>query len=89
MADRTKEQKLLLRYIQPGLVGLMDGSVSTLLIPNVQQALTVAYFVVGIELIVIAYVRYRFFATSFLLSCVEVILGGTLVFLSGVLIGSS
>jgi VIT1/CCC1 family predicted Fe2+/Mn2+ transporter len=160
MTDQTNERTLLLRYIQPGLAGLMDGSVSTLapifatafathhsrtvfligaasavgagismafseglsddgtltgrgnpvvrgivigamtfvggilhslpfLIPNVQQALTLAYFVVGVELLVIAYVRYRFFATSFLLSRVEVILGGTLVFFSGVLIGSS
>lgn len=57
--------------------------------PRSQLALTLAYFVVGCELITIAYVRYRFFASSFVVSAVEVILGGALVFAAGVLIGSS
>jgi VIT1/CCC1 family predicted Fe2+/Mn2+ transporter len=154
------QRQFLLRYVQPGLAGLMDGSVSTLapifatafathtsrtvfligaasavgagismafseglsddgtltgrgnpirrglitgamtflggflhtlpfLIDNVDQALVLAYFVVGVELLIIAYVRYRYFATGFLLSCLQVIVGGGLVFLSGVLIGSS
>jgi hypothetical protein len=48
-----------------------------------------AYGVVGLELIVIAWIRYRFMKTSFALSCMQVILGGGLVFATGVLIGSS
>jgi hypothetical protein len=165
----TAEQRFILQIIQPGLVGLMDGSVSTLaplfaaafatgkpheaflvglaaavgagismafseamsdtgeltgrgrpvtrgaitglmtfvggvghtlpfLIPTIfpsgstsgdlHVALTFAYLVVGIELVSIAYVRYRFFQMNFLLSMVQVVFGGALVFASGVLIGS-
>jgi VIT1/CCC1 family predicted Fe2+/Mn2+ transporter len=77
-----------------GITGLMTavgGIMHTLpfLLPSVQLALTLAYFVVGCELILIAYVRYRFFASSFWVSAVEVIVGGVLVFAAGVLIGSS
>src|SRR5438309_5994238 len=154
------EQKFLLRIVQPGLVGLMDGSLSTLapifatafathnsrtvfligaasavgagismafseglsddgeltgrgnpvfrgvvtglmtfiggflhtlpfLISNVHTALTWAYAVVGVELVVIALIRHRYFKTSFALSCLQVIVGGGLVFAAGVLIGQS
>ena len=77
-----------------GITGLMTavgGILHTLpfLLPSVQLALTLAYFVVGCELILIAYVRYRFFASSFWVSAVEVIVGGLLVFAAGVLIGNS
>lgn len=155
-----EEKDFLLRIVQPGLAGLMDGSVSTLapifatafathnshtvfligaasavgagismafseglsddgeltgrgspikrglvtggmtflggflhtlpfLIANVHTALMWAYLVVGIELLVIAWIRYKYFRTSFLMSCVQVIVGGGLVFAAGVLIGSS
>jgi VIT1/CCC1 family predicted Fe2+/Mn2+ transporter len=155
-----KDRDFLLRVVQPGLAGLMDGSVSTLapifatafatekshtvfligaasavgagismafseglsddgeltgrgnpikrglvtgamtflggflhtlpfLIPNVHTALMWAYLVVGIELVAIAWIRYKYFRTSFALSCLQVIVGGGLVFAAGVLIGSS
>jgi hypothetical protein len=155
----TAEQRFVLQVIQPGLAGLMDGSVSTLaplfatafathstlttflvglaaavgagismafsealsdtgeltgrgspwmrgsitggmtfiggvghtlpfLLPSYHVALTVAFFVVGVELVIIAYVRYRFFAMNFFMSVLQVIVGGLLVFASGVLIGS-
>jgi erythrin-vacuolar iron transport family protein len=135
------DKNFVLRIVQPGLAGLMDGSVSTLapifatafathnsrtvfligaasavgagismafseglsddckltgrgdplpfLIPNVQTALTWAYGVVGVELVVIALIRHRYFKTSFALSCLQVIVGGGLVFAAGVLIGRS
>lgn len=160
LSAEARERRFVLQVIQPGLAGLMDGSVSTLapifatafathsshtvflvglasavgagismafseglsddgsltgrgnpvfrglvtgfmtfvggvmhtlpfLIANVQQALTLAYFVVGCELLAIAYVRYRFFKMNFVISCIQVIVGGTLVFLAGILIGSS
>jgi VIT1/CCC1 family predicted Fe2+/Mn2+ transporter len=156
----AKKQHFVLRVVQPGLSGLMDGSVSTLapifatafathtshtvflvgaaaavgagismafseglsddgtmtgrgnpvvrglitgfmtflggfmhtlpfLIPSVTTALTLAYVVVGVELLTIAYIRYRFMSTNFWISVVEVIVGGALVFAAGVLIGSS
>jgi len=155
-----KEKDFVLRYIQPGLAGLMDGSVSTLapifatafathathtvfligmaaavgagismafsealsddgsvtgrgnpwfrglitggmtflgglghtlpfLIANVDLALKVAYVVVGVELLIIALIRYRYFKMNFFLSVVQVIFGGALVFFAGVKIGSS
>ncbi len=34
-------------------------------------------------------IRYRYFRMSFLMSAMQVILGGTLVFVSGILIGSA
>jgi VIT1/CCC1 family predicted Fe2+/Mn2+ transporter len=154
------DRSFLLRVIQPGLTGLMDGSVSTLapifaaafatheshvafligvsaatgagismafaealsdngeltgrghpvvrgvivggmtfvggilhtlpfLLPRLATALTLAYFVVGIELITIAYVRYRYFKLNFAWSVLQVVFGGALVILAGFLIGSS
>ena len=155
----TAEQQFVLRVVQPGLAGLMDGSVSTLaplfatafatqrtfttflvgmaaavgagismafsealsdtgeltgrgtpvrrgaitgimtfvggvghtlpfLLPSYHAALIAAFIVVGVELIAIAYIRYRYFSMSFYWSAVQVIVGGLLVFASGVLIGS-
>ena len=156
----SKDRNFLLRVVQPGLAGLMDGSVSTLapifatafathkshtvfligaasalgagismafseglsddgeltgrgnpiyrglvtggmtflggflhtlpfLIANIHSALICAYFVVGIELLVISWIRHRYFKSSFAISCLQVIVGGGLVFAAGVLIGSS
>lgn len=155
-----KQKRFVLRVVQPGLAGLMDGSVSTLapifatifatheshdallvglaaavgagismafsealsdtgeltgrgspwlrglvtgvmtflgglghtlpfLIADVNTALTVAYAVVGIELLVIAYIRYHYFRMNFLLSCLQVIVGGALVLFAGIKIGSA
>jgi len=59
------------------------------LISTLHNALTLAYAVVGVELIVIAFIRHRYFRTSFALSCLQVIVGGGLVFAAGVFIGKS
>jgi VIT1/CCC1 family predicted Fe2+/Mn2+ transporter len=79
------------RGIVTGLMTFIGGFLHTLpfLIPNVHRALTLAYFVVGVELVVIALIRHRYFKTSFALSCLQVIVGGGLVFAAGVLIGQS
>ena len=45
-------------------------------IPNVHTVLTWAYFVVGVELVVIALIRHKYFKTSFALSFLQVIVGG-------------
>jgi hypothetical protein len=52
-------------------------------------ALYVAFGVVGVELLAISFIRYRYFQMSFLVSALQVILGGALVFASGVLIGNA
>jgi len=158
---RTQEEhnKFILQTVQPGLAGLMDGSVSTLapifavafathkphfafvtgiaaavgagismafaealsdtgeltgrgrpfrrgviigamtftggifhtlpfLFSNLHHALVIAYLVVGIELMTIAYIRYKYFAMRFWLSILQVVVGGGLVFAAGILIGS-
>lgn len=160
MARRQHHDSYILQTIQPGLAGLMDGSVSTLapifaaafathsphvtfviglsaatgagismafaealsddgtltgrgspwrrgfiigfmtflggifhtlpfLLPNIHTALIAAYLVVATELVIIAYIRYRYFSMSFWLSCLQVIVGGALVFAAGILIGES
>jgi erythrin-vacuolar iron transport family protein len=74
-----------------GLATWIGGLMHTLpfLIPHLQLALAVAYFIVGIELVVIALIRNRYFGMSFWLSILQVVVGGGLVFLAGVLIGNS
>jgi erythrin-vacuolar iron transport family protein len=156
----THKRMLLLQVVQPGLAGLMDGSVSTLaplfaaafathssketllvglaasfgagismgfaealsddgsltgrgkpiargfvcglmtalgglghtlpyLIPAVYTATAVALVVVAVELVVIAWVRHRFMDTPLASAVLQVVLGGVLVFLTGMLIGNS
>jgi len=158
--DETARRMFLLQYVQPGLAGLMDGSVSTLaplfaaafathhtwetflvglaasvgagismgfaeaasddgsltgrgtpwlrgtvcgvmtavgglghtlpyLIPDFMTATVLAVIVVALELVAISYIRYRYMDTPFLSAAFQVVLGGTLVFLAGILIGSS
>lgn len=156
----TRHRLFVLQVIQPGLAGLMDGSVSTLaplfaaafathntwetflvglaagigagismgfaealsddgsltgrgqpwtrgavcglmtalgglghalpyLIPHLKLATTIAVIVVLIELGVIAWIRHRYMDTSLMAAIFQVVIGGLLVFLTGVLIGSS
>ena len=158
--DETSRRMFVLQYVQPGLAGLMDGSVSTLaplfaaafatqntsatflvglaasvgagismgfaealsddgsltgrgapllrgitcgamtflggightlpyLIPAFWIATAVAFAVVAVELVVISYIRYRYMDTPFLMAAFQVIIGGVLVFVAGILIGSS
>jgi hypothetical protein len=49
----------------------------------------VSFAVVAIELIVISYIRFRYMDTPFLMAAFQVIIGGVLVFMAGILIGSS
>ena len=81
----------IFRGLVTGLMTFIGGFLHTLpfLIGNVHTALTWAYGVVGVELVVIAMIRHKYFGTSFALSCLQVIVGGGLVFAAGVLIGQS
>ena len=151
------ERKLLLQVIQPGLIGLIDGTISTLapifavaylagsreallvglaaalgaaismgmseglsddgeitgrgaalqrglitglatfvggtahalpfLISDIGTALTVAYVVVSVELVVIAWVRKRFLGVPLRTSLIQVTLGGVIVAAVGVIVG--
>jgi VIT1/CCC1 family predicted Fe2+/Mn2+ transporter len=79
------------RGLVTGLMTFLGGFLHTLpfLISNMHRALTLAYAVVGVELIIISFIRHKYFKTSFALSCLQVIVGGGLVFAAGVLIGQS
>jgi len=158
--DAAQRRLFVLQIVQPGLAGLMDGSVSTLaplfaaafathsthdafvvgiaasvgagismgfaealsddgsmtgrghpwirgvvcgvmtaagglghtlpyLASDFRVATTVATIVVAAELAAISYIRHRFMDTPFVSAAMQVALGGGLVFLSGLLIGSA
>ncbi len=74
-----------------GVATLIGGVLHALpfLIPHLALALAFAYLVVGVELVAIAIIRYRYFHMNFWLSFLQVVVGGGLVFLFGVLIGKS
>jgi len=74
-----------------GIMTTIGGVGHTLpyLIPNFWTATAIAVVVVALELVAISYIRYRYMDTPFLSSAFQVVLGGTLVFLAGILIGSS
>lgn len=79
----------IIRGAVTGIATFVGGIMHTLpfLSANLSLALYLAYLVVGVELMVIAYIRYRYFKMNFLLSILQVIVGGGLVFGAGVLIG--
>jgi len=158
--EETRRRMFVLQVVQPGLAGLMDGSVSTLaplfaaafathdtwqtflvgmaaavgagismgfaealsddgsltgrgapllrgtvcgfmtaigglghtlpyLIPHFTTATVVSIIVVAIELAAISWIRTRYMDTPFLQAAFQVVLGGVLVFIAGILIGSS
>jgi rubrerythrin len=158
--EETSRRLFMLQYVQPGLAGLMDGSVSTLaplfaaafathntwstflvglaaaigagismafaealsddgsltgrgapvmrgavtgtmtalgglghalpyLIPSFYAATTLAFVVVAIELAAISWIRMRYMDTPFLQAAFQVVVGGVLVFVAGILIGNS
>jgi VIT1/CCC1 family predicted Fe2+/Mn2+ transporter len=81
----------MLRGSITGVATFVGGILHTLpfLLPQVGVALYVAFGVVGAELLAISFIRYRYFRMSFFVSALQVILGGALVFASGILIGSA
>jgi rubrerythrin len=158
--DAEAHRQFILTWVQPGLAGLMDGSVSTLapifaaafatgdtwqtflvglaasvgagismgfteaasddgsisgrgsplkrglasgamtalgglghalpyLIPDFWTATTIAMMIVFVELWAIAWVQNRYMETPFWRAALQVVLGGSLVFASGILIGSA
>lgn len=158
--NEAAHRLFVLQYVQPGLVGLMDGSVSTLaplfaaafathstwetflvgmaasigagismgfaealsddgalsgrgspwirgvvsggmtmigglghalpyLIPNFWWATAVAIVLVIIELWAISWIRWKYMDTPFLRAAFQIVVGGALVFATGILIGSA
>ncbi len=83
---------------QPWLRGLVTGAMTTVggightlpyLIPHFWTATILAVVVVLIELWAIAWVRARYMDTPFLRAAFQIVIGGLLVFATGILIGSA
>ncbi len=74
-----------------GLMTALGGIGHTLpfLVPDFRAAMTAAMVVVVAELAAITWIRNRYMDTPPLSAAVQVVVGGILVFLTGVLIGSS
>jgi VIT1/CCC1 family predicted Fe2+/Mn2+ transporter len=74
-----------------GLMTAVGGLGHTLpyLIPDFYAATVVSVIVVICELFAISWIRTRFMDTPFLQAAFQVVVGGVLVFLAGILIGSS
>jgi erythrin-vacuolar iron transport family protein len=82
----------------PWLRGLVTGLMTTIggvghtvpyLIPDFVVATALAILVVLVELWAIAYVRARYMDTPFLRAAFQIVVGGLLVFATGVLIGNA
>jgi rubrerythrin len=83
---------------RPWVRGLVCGVMTTAggightlpyLIPDFRVATILAVAVVAVELWAISYIRYRYMDTPFLSAAFQVVVGGVLVFLTGILIGSA
>jgi len=81
----------LMRGIITGMMTTVGGLGHTLpyLIPHIYTATTVAIAVVFVELIIIAWIRNKYMDTPIGTAVFQVVVGGLLVFLSGILIGNS
>jgi rubrerythrin len=79
------------RGIICGLMTTAGGLGHTLpfLISDFRVATSVAAAIVAAELAAISFVRHRYMDTPFLTAAFQVVVGGVLVFLTGILIGSS
>ncbi|MGQ9370321.1 iron exporter MbfA [Azospirillum sp. ST 5-10] len=80
-----------LRGVVCGLMTALGGLGHTLpyLIPDFHTATVLAVAVVAVELGVIAWIRNRYMDTPLLSAAFQVVVGGVLVFLTGIFIGSA
>jgi rubrerythrin len=81
-------------YVRGMVCGLMTalgglGHTLPYLLPDIHTATAIAIGVVMVELGVIAWVRKHFMDTPLLAAIFQIVVGGLLVFLAGILIGSS
>ncbi len=81
-------------WVRGAVCGLMTtaggiGHTLPFLIPNFRIATSVSVAVVAFELAAISYVRHRYMDTPLFSAAFQVGVGGVLVFISGILIGSS
>src|SRR6516164_1164434 len=87
----TGRGRPVLRGSVTGLMTAAGGIGHTLpfLIPDFRIAFALAVVMVAVELAVISWVRHRYMDTPILSAAFQVVLGGVLVFVTGIIIGSS
>jgi rubrerythrin len=87
----TGRGRPLLRGSVTGLMTTAGGIGHTVpfLISDFRIAMTFAVAVVAVELAAISYIRHRYMDTPLVSAAFQVVLGGALVFLTGILIGSA
>jgi len=78
-----------IRGVITGLATTIGGMLHTLpfLLPNLTIALPTAYIVVAVELVVIAFIRYKYMKSPLGQTVLQVIFGGGIVFALGVMLG--
>lgn len=81
-------------YVRGAICGAMTalggvGHTIPFLIGNFYLAMWVAVAVVAVELAVISWIRHRYMDTPLLSATFQVVVGGVLVFITGILIGSA
>ena len=81
-------------WLRGAICGLMTGiggigHTIPFLLSNFHVAFLAAVAVVAVELLIIAWIRHRYMDTPLLSAAFQVIVGGVLVFIAGILIGNS
>jgi rubrerythrin len=81
-------------WARGGICGLMTtaggiGHTLPFLLTDFRSAMVAAIIVVAVELGIISLIRHRYMDTPFLSAAFQVVVGGVLVFIAGILIGSS
>jgi rubrerythrin len=87
----TGRGRPMVRGLVTGVMTTVGGIGHTLpyLIADFYQATEVAVAVVAVELAVISWIRHHYMETPLVRAALQVVLGGVLVFLTGILIGKS
>ena len=81
----------MMRGLVTGVMTTAGGIGHTLpyLIRDFRTATEIAVGVVAVELAVISWIRHHYMETPLVRAALQVVLGGVLVFLTGILIGKS
>ena len=74
-----------------GLMTFVGAAGHTLpfLLPSYHAAMTLAIVVVIVELLAIAWIRYKYMDTPLLKAAFQIVVGGAIVFVAGIMIGNS
>ncbi len=85
----TGRGKPFMRGLITGLATVVGGMLHTIpfLLSDLTLALQLAYIIVVLELLAIAYIRYKYMQSSLIKTTIQVILGGAVVFVIGMWLG--